>query len=358
VVAGYRAWRDIPVDSIVYTHGHVDHVGGSKAVLADAAERGAPRPQVVGHENIPARFDRYELTDGYNLTVNRRQFGGGRGGLGGGDRFSLDWVRPQVTYREQLMHQVGDLEIELHHDLGETDDHTWAWLPRQRYLVTGDFLCWVFPNAGNPQKAQRFPLEWAAALRAMATYDAELLLPAHGLPIAGRERIKRVLDDVASALEGLVTDVLELMNEGADLDTILNTVTVDPELLAKPYLQPIYDEPEFVVHNIWRLYGGWYDGNPARLKPPPAAHAGREVALLVGGVEVLTRRALELADEGDLRLACHLVELAAQAEPDDVEVHGARADIYDRRRRVEHSLMAKGIYRWAADQSREKAGRE
>jgi len=25
-----------------------------------------------------------------------------------------------------------------------------------------------------------------------------------------------------------------------------------------------YDDPEFVVHNIWRLYGGWYDGNPAR----------------------------------------------------------------------------------------------
>ena len=24
-----------------------------------------------------------------------------------------------------------------------------------------------------------------------------------------------------------------------------------------------------IVRNIWRLYGGWYDGNPARLKPAP-----------------------------------------------------------------------------------------
>lgn len=359
VVAGYRAWRDLPVRSIVYTHGHVDHVGGSGAVVADADERGRPRPEVVAHENVPARFARYELTDGYNLTINQRQFGAGRGGLAGHrDRFSLDWVQPEVTYRDRLVHQVGDLEIELHHDLGETDDHTWAWLPRQRYLVTGDFLCWIFPNAGNPQKAQRYPLEWARALRTMADLGAELLLPAHGLPIAGRERIAAVLVDVASVLEGLVADVLELMNAGADLDTIVHSVEVPPDVLVKPYLQPVYDEPEFVVRNVWRLYGGWYDGNPARLKPARDADVAREVASLAGGVASLVQRARELADRGDLRLACHLVELAVGADPDDRDAHRARAEIYERRRHDERSLMAKGIYGWAAEQSRQVAGDE
>jgi Tfp pilus assembly protein PilF len=62
-------------------------------------------------------------------------------------------------------------------------------------------------------------------------------------------------------------------------------------------------------------------------------------------------RATELADASDFRLACHLVELAVQAAPDDVGVHRARADIYDRRRQVEGSLMAKGIYGWAARES-------
>ena len=41
------------------------------------------------------------------------------------------------------------------------------------------------------------------------------------------------------------------------------------------YLRAIYDEPEFIIHNIWRLYGGWYDGNPSRLKPAPDAAGGR-----------------------------------------------------------------------------------
>ncbi len=113
----------------------------------------------------------------------------------------------------------------------------------------------------------------------MSARRPELLLPAHGLPIAGQARIARVLDGVAGALEDLVHAVLDMMNAGSTLDEIIHSVTVPEQTLARPYLRPNYDEPEFVVRNIWRLYGGWWDGNPAWLKPPPdallAAEGGR-----------------------------------------------------------------------------------
>ena len=41
-------------------------------------------------------------------------------------------------------------------------------MPEQRAICAGDFLIWAFPNAGNPQKVQRYPREWVDALRAMA----------------------------------------------------------------------------------------------------------------------------------------------------------------------------------------------
>ena len=66
-----------------------------------------------------------------------------------------------------------------------------------------------------------------------------------------------------------------MMNEGAPLDDIIHTVRAPRRLLERPYLRPVYDEPEFIVRNVWRLYGGWYDGNPARLKPPRDAVARR-----------------------------------------------------------------------------------
>ena len=39
-----RAWSNDPVDTIIYTHGHVDHVGGAQTFLDEANERGDPRP--------------------------------------------------------------------------------------------------------------------------------------------------------------------------------------------------------------------------------------------------------------------------------------------------------------------------
>ncbi len=169
----------------VYSHGHIDHVFGVPVWEAEAAEHGWPAPVVVAHEALPARFDRYRMTAGYNGIINRRQF----------NLESLQWPTeyryPDLTYRDHLDLDVGGHGVELHHARGETDDHTWTWFPGRRVLCCGDLFIWASPNAGNPQKVQRYPLEWADALRSMlALYDRpgggpEVLLPGHGFPVVG-----------------------------------------------------------------------------------------------------------------------------------------------------------------------------
>lgn len=365
VVDEVRRWRSDRFHTIVYTHGHVDHVGGCGAFIADAAAAGHPRPRVAGHANVPARFDRYLLTDGYNRIINERQFGQFRRAgyhmaaddAAPAERFLPESSpKPDLTYLDTLDLNVGGLTIELRHARGETDDHTWAWIPRHKAICAGDFFIWNFPNAGNPQKVQRYPADWARALRAMAEQDAELFLPAHGLPIAGRARIRRVLTEVAGTLEQLVRETLALMNDGARLNDIVHTVRIDPAVLEKPYLRPMYDEPEFVIRNIWRQYGGWYDGNPAHLKPASDQALAAEIARLAGGATALAERARELCEQ-DPRLACHLVELAVQAEPESAAAHAIRAEVYQTRRDRETSLMAKGIFGSAANESRSRTER-
>ena len=356
-----RGWSTDRVSHLVYTHGHADHVGGSTFFRDD-------EPVVVGHEAVATRLDRYAYTNNWNLIINARQFGGVRGEMnltvgdtGTGMNVEVNpaarrflpstTIRPTETFAASHALTVGGRDIELHHARGETDDHLWAWFPERKWIMSGDFLIWNFPNAGNPQKVQRYPIEWAQALRAMIAKGPELLLPAHGLPIAGRDRIARVLDDVATALEHLVRDVIAMMNAGESLDTIIHSVRVPAETLAKPYLRPLYDEPEFVVRGIWRQFGGWWDGAASRLKPAPDAALASELALLAGGVEVLVGRAEELVTAGELRLACHLADMAGWAAPDDPGVHAARAAIYLARRKAEPSLMAKGIFAAAARES-------
>ena len=350
VVSAVRAWSSDEINTAVYTHGHIDHVTGARAFIDDAASRGHRPITFVGHEAIPDRFERYDLTNGYNGHINKRQFRLPE------PFFPSDFVRPQHTYAEHTDLDVGGTRFELHHARGETDDHTWAWVPDHRAVCVGDLFIWQFPNAGNPQKVQRFAWEWAVALREMAALRPELLLPAHGMAIGGADRVVSVLTNTAEALESLHEQTLELMNAGARLDDVIHTVRLPKHLADLPYLKPTYDEPEFVVRNIWRLYGGWYDGNPANLKPARDADLAREMAHLAGGASVLAARATALTADGDLRLACHLIEMAHLADPDDPTIQGIRAEVYEARRRTETSFMATGIYRAAALDSRDRLG--
>src|SRR5437660_1210618 len=64
-----------PVVAAIYTHGHADHALGLPPFLAEARERGRPRPRIVGHRNVAARFARYRRTHGYNALINALQFG-------------------------------------------------------------------------------------------------------------------------------------------------------------------------------------------------------------------------------------------------------------------------------------------
>jgi len=302
-------------------------------------------------------LDRYTATSDWNLIINQRQFGGISSDMGlhiGSSAQSflpLNTLRPDEVFQTMHSFIAGNTTVELHHARGETDDHLWAWFPEKKWLFSGDFVIWNFPNAGNPQKVQRYAMEWAQALRRMIAQGPELLVPAHGLPIEGKARIAGVLDDIASALETLVAQVIEMMNAGATLDSIIHTVKVPQQVLDKPYLRPFYDEPEFVVRNIWRLYGGWWDGAASRLKPAADAVVATELAHLAGGPEVLMRRALELMASGEIRLACHLADLAGWAAPDDAAIHADRATVYNKRRDLEMSLMSKGIYKAAARES-------
>ncbi len=99
----------------------------------------------------------------------------------------------------------------------------------------------------------------------------------------GADRVATALTDTAELLESLVSQTLAVMNGGGRLDEAIHSVAVPRRLADRPYLQPVYDEPEFIVRTIWRLYGGWWDGNPATLKPASERALAAEIAALAGG---------------------------------------------------------------------------
>jgi len=343
-----RRWNPARVHTAVYTHGHVDHAYGLPPFLEEAKERGWAAPRIVGHVNVLPRMKRYVYTAGYNSIINSRQFGVET-------KWPTQYQAPTEIYENRYALAVGGIDFELHHAKGETDDHTWVWLPQTKTLCTGDLFIWAAPNAGNPQKVQRYAVEWAAALREMAALSPELLLPGHGLPIAGATRVREALLDTAAYLESLVQQTLERLNAGETIYEIVQGVRAPAELAAKPYLLPVYDEPEFIVRNLVRCFGGWYSGVPSELKPAPRQALASEVVSLAGGIGKVLGRAQALLEAGDARLAAHFADWAADAEPGESEVHALRAAVYRKLLETSTSTMSRGIYGAVARESAELA---
>lgn len=344
-----RAWRpNDPLRAAIYSHHHVDHIYGTTRFEAEAAERKWPGPVVYGHEAIPENFRRYDYTNGWNAAINKRQFAVPV------DEFQWpsDFRFPDVTYRDHLTFRQGNLTFELHHARGETDDATWTFVPELGILHPGDLFIWAVPNAGNPQKVQRFASDWAVALRQMAGCGAEIMLCGHGVPIFGADRVQQALIDTADVLDAIETQTVMLMNQGVPLDRVLHEVEIPERLRDLPYLRPVYDHPQFLVRNVWRRYGGWYDGEPDNLLPAPRAEQAREWVQLAGGLEAVLGRARDLAAAGNHRMACHLVEFAVLYEPGSAEAHAVRAEVYDARSAQQESSMARNILGHAAHASR------
>lgn len=349
-LAALRRWDDGPIHTVIYTHGHIDHTWGARLLDEEADAKGLARPRIIAHRNVLNRFDRYDQTQGLNSLVMGRQFNQPNYTFPQGHR------RPDEVYDDTLSMTIGGERIELFHGRGETDDATFVWMPERRVLASGDFVIWVFPNAGNPRKVQRYAPDWAVALRRMQGLKPEVLIPGHGPVVSGEARVAQLLGDGAEVLESLTGQTLELMNKGASLDTILHSVSAPAELLAKPYLKPRYDDPEFVVRGIWHLYAGWFDGNPAHLKPAPEAELAAELAALAGGADRLAARAAELAENGQTRLAAHLVELASAASPLDTAIQAKRASVYERCAAAETSLIGKAIFAVYQREARARSG--
>lgn len=339
-----------PIHTAVFTHGHVDHAYGLPAFLVE----GQDTPVVIGHEAMPERFARYEATPAHNRAINARQFGGTVDAETG-----TDWASPPILpnrlYADELHIEVGGVAFELHHARGETDDHTWVYCPERKVLCPGDLIIWGVPNAGNPQKVQRYPWDWAHALRAMAAKHPASLAPGHGGPVVDDpELVERILTETADYLDAIVERTLAVLEDDSPPHVDVVRAVELPETDA-PWLQPVYDEGEFIVRNVIRHYGGWFSGRPSELKPAPRAELAGAVAELAGGAAALAAAATERAAAGELAVACHLADFALEADPSDPSVRETVAALYEERAESETSLMAVNLMHSAVADAR--AGR-
>lgn len=348
---GLASATDEPLSCIVYTHGHVDHVGGAPSFLASAEARGHERPTIWAHEKVRERMDRYRLTWGWNNEVNRRQFQLPPGV----DAFPKNFVEADETYSETAEVDLSGERVVLHHARAETDDATWVWLPERSVAMVGDLSVASLPNSGNPNKPQRFTLGWAETLEVIAARKPEVVIPGHGDPIAGQDEIGERFTETARALRFLHDAVIDRMNAGQWPDEVIDAqIELPADLATKPYLQPLYGCTPFVVRDVLRMYAGWWGGNPAELIPAKRAEVARDL-VATAGREAMIDRVEKLLAERAPRRALHMVMHLVDANPSDHEAQSLVVAACEAIIEIEPSFIARNFYETAAARAREAA---
>lgn len=346
-IEAIRKVTDEPVTVIVYTHGHGDHAFGTEAFITDALNRGYQRPKIWAHEDLRDRFKRYVRTAGWQGHINRLQFGVSAQ-VAAGTFDEKSYHDPDLTFRGMQLLELAGEAVELHHALGETDDATWVWLPLRRTALVGDLIVSSLPNTGNPNKVQRYTLEWAEALEKIAARKPRYVLPGHGPAYRGEDVCEELLFETARALRFIHDNVVARLNAGQwPIDIIEAGIELPPDLAEKRFLAPVYGCTAFVVRDVIRRYAGWWSGEPSQMFPATRKDRADDILALCGRGAMLDR-ARNLRTEGHLQRALALAEQVVNAKPDDKEAIALNAEILDALAAAERSFIARNFYTGAA----------
>ncbi|HET6329103.1 MAG TPA: alkyl sulfatase dimerization domain-containing protein, partial [Planctomycetaceae bacterium] len=239
------------------------------------------------------------------------QFGLDVGTLNAFARVPQQRFEPAVTFNDKYEFVLGGTKFELFHAPGETYDHLCVWVPKYKAAFVGDNYYESFPNIYTLRGTKpRWALDYVASLNKVLSLEPEIVLPSHGQPVVGKEKIVERLTRYRDAILYVHDATVKGMNEGKDVFTLMREIKLPPEL----NVGEAYGKVDWSVRGIYEGYVGWFDLNPASMYNQPPTAAEPELVRMAGGPVAVAAKAKTLATS-DPVTAVRLADAALLVEP-------------------------------------------
>ncbi len=290
----FRKLTDKPITTVIYTHFHADHVSGTGAFVSEEDVKSG-KVQIIGQEELtdhvmrdvgliaPLLGRRAMYQFGMRLPVSSEGTVGA--GLGPPQRpGQRTFMPPTTTFDKSYKGEVGGIKFEVHLTPSETEDQCCVWLPDEKVLLSADAVYESFPNV-YALRGTRFrnPMVWAQGVDTLRGFGADTLIPHHGRPVEGAQKIEQLLTDYRDAIQFVHDQTLRYMNLGYRPDEIKEVVQMPERLKDHPWLGEFYGSYKHSIPAIYAGYIGWYQGDPVDLDPTPWTEKANRYVDMIGG---------------------------------------------------------------------------
>ena len=351
---GEAAKRDLiasapggPVKAIIYTHSHIDHIGGTSLWMEDS-------PPIWATDSFIKHFyKQYQVFLPIENIRGRRQFGEHAiledlpcNGIGRRTdiRASLEGAGirlPTHTFSGSKTLNIGGVSITLIGAPGETDDQLIVWIPEDKTLIAADNFYWAFPNLYTIRGTSPRPVDqWIKSIDIMRRLRPEHLLPCHTVPIHGEQEIETALTNYRDAIQWVRDEVIRGANKGYDLDTIAENIKLPPHLAGLHYTKEFYGQVDWSAKGIYTSNLGWFDGRADKLYPMNAKEAAQREIKLMGGPEKVMQLADVALQQDDIRWSIHLLAKLV----DSGMATGNMKRVLDDRLAISYEKLASTLY--------------
>lgn len=323
------AINDKSASHIILTHAHADHYGGTddwqedntevivhreflhnQQYLKDLVPYFMPRNKVFFPEDIPD-------LPAFAMRAAKKFF---------------PIVEASVVIdSEPYEFTAGGEKFIVYHTPGaEGYDNLSLWMPSRKILFTGDVFGHMFgmwPNLTTIRgERARFTRPYIDSLNLILELEPEMLIPSHFYPVKGADYIKRIVTKTRDAVQFVDDAVIEGMNDGKDVYTLMREIKLPEEL----QLFEAHGKVSWGVKSIWHAYTGWfYMVSPNEMYEVPVSETYKELVSLAGGSEPLLKSAQQHLDAGELEKSIHFIEMVQKADPDNEQALQLKAKTLD-----------------------------
>ena len=260
LVEDIKAFTDKPVKYVIDSHYHYDHLFGNQIF--------GPDVQIIGHDHTVERLKTNTLEQYTFMTslrpipqriaslrerISQEKDPAAKATMEQQIKNSLAYQEqvkevkqtpPNVTFDNTMTLHLGGREFRLMYlGRGHTDTDVVTFLPKERIVATGDLMESVLSYMGDS-----YPEEWIATLEKLKQLEFDTVLPGHGVPFKGKERITAFQE----YLRDLLAQTNALRRQGVSADDAATKVDLTKHAAMFPQIRAVGVDPA-VTRRIYRV---------------------------------------------------------------------------------------------------------